>query len=287
MVMAGYEFMGECPFTDVYFNSIIRDLQGRKMSKSLGNSPDPLDVIANYGADALALHHRVAGAAGRGRALRGREDRPRPPLRQQDLERGALRADESRRRHRAVARRCRAALPGAALALPERWILSRLQAVDRRRARAPSRRTASTTRRSRSTSSSGTSTATGTSSSARSRSTATTRRRQAARARGAGARARAGAAPAAPVHAVRHRGDLAGAADRQADRQHHDRTVPDGRRRRAAMPTAEQAIDAADRRGARRAQHSLRARHSAERDGRRSTSPPTGAANRSRPSSRT
>jgi len=53
MVMAGYEFMGDCPFSDVYFNSIIRDLQGRKMSKSLGNSPDPLDVITQYGADAL------------------------------------------------------------------------------------------------------------------------------------------------------------------------------------------------------------------------------------------
>ncbi len=53
MVMAGYELKGECPFSDVYFNSIIRDLQGRKMSKSLGNSPDPLDVIEKYGADAL------------------------------------------------------------------------------------------------------------------------------------------------------------------------------------------------------------------------------------------
>lgn len=53
MVMAGYEFMGEKPFSRVCFNSVIRDLQGRKMSKSLGNSPDPLDVIAEYGADAL------------------------------------------------------------------------------------------------------------------------------------------------------------------------------------------------------------------------------------------
>jgi len=53
MVMAGLEFMGEIPFKDVYFTSIIRDAQGRKMSKSLGNSPDPLDVIAEYGADAL------------------------------------------------------------------------------------------------------------------------------------------------------------------------------------------------------------------------------------------
>ena len=53
MVMAGYEFMGECPFGDVYLNSIVRDDKGRKMSKSLGNSPDPMDVIDKYGADAL------------------------------------------------------------------------------------------------------------------------------------------------------------------------------------------------------------------------------------------
>lgn len=53
MIMAGLEFRGEVPFTDVYYTSIIRDIQGRKMSKSLGNSPDPLDVIDEYGADAL------------------------------------------------------------------------------------------------------------------------------------------------------------------------------------------------------------------------------------------
>jgi valyl-tRNA synthetase len=68
MIMAGLEVMGEIPradgsprtsmddivpFKDVYFTSIIRDMKGRKMSKSLGNSPDPLDVIAEYGADAL------------------------------------------------------------------------------------------------------------------------------------------------------------------------------------------------------------------------------------------
>ncbi len=53
MIMAGLEFMGDVPFRDVYFNSIIRDAKGKKMSKSLGNSPDPLDVIAEYGADAL------------------------------------------------------------------------------------------------------------------------------------------------------------------------------------------------------------------------------------------
>ena len=53
MIMAGHEFMGEMPFCNVYFTGIIRDKQGRKMSKSLGNSPDPLDLISKYGADAL------------------------------------------------------------------------------------------------------------------------------------------------------------------------------------------------------------------------------------------
>jgi len=53
MIMAGMYFRKKIPFSDVYFTSIIRDIKGRKMSKSLGNSPDPLDVIKEYGADAL------------------------------------------------------------------------------------------------------------------------------------------------------------------------------------------------------------------------------------------
>ncbi|UDQ99353.1 valine--tRNA ligase [Lentisphaerota bacterium WC36G] len=53
MIMAGCEFKGKIPFKNVYFTSIIRDEQGRKLSKSLGNSPDPLDVIEQYGADAV------------------------------------------------------------------------------------------------------------------------------------------------------------------------------------------------------------------------------------------
>lgn len=53
MIIAAHEFTNNIPFKDVYFTSIIRDEKGRKMSKSLGNSPDPLDVIAQYGADAL------------------------------------------------------------------------------------------------------------------------------------------------------------------------------------------------------------------------------------------
>jgi valyl-tRNA synthetase len=53
MIMAGFEFQGRRPFENVFFTGIIRDSQGRKMSKSLGNSPDPLDLIAKYGADGL------------------------------------------------------------------------------------------------------------------------------------------------------------------------------------------------------------------------------------------
>jgi len=53
MIMAGFEFTGRQPFSNVFFTGLIRDGQGRKMSKSLGNSPDPLDLIAKYGADGL------------------------------------------------------------------------------------------------------------------------------------------------------------------------------------------------------------------------------------------
>jgi valyl-tRNA synthetase len=53
MIMAGYRWQGELPFRNVFFTSIIRDKKGRKMSKQLGNSPDPLDLMAEYGADAL------------------------------------------------------------------------------------------------------------------------------------------------------------------------------------------------------------------------------------------
>jgi valyl-tRNA synthetase len=53
MVMASYEFLGEKPFGEVLFTGIVRDEEGRKMSKSLGNSPDPIDLIDKYGADAL------------------------------------------------------------------------------------------------------------------------------------------------------------------------------------------------------------------------------------------
>ncbi|MDD3001906.1 MAG: valine--tRNA ligase, partial [Candidatus Riflebacteria bacterium] len=73
MVMAGYHFVGECPFTDVYFTSIVRDMKGRKMSKSLGNSPDPLDIIEKYGAD--ALRYTVVSLAPVGQDIRFSENK--------------------------------------------------------------------------------------------------------------------------------------------------------------------------------------------------------------------
>ena len=62
--MAGYEYRGEKPFSDVYFTGIVRDKQGRKMSKSLGNSPDLLGLIDQYGADAVRFGIMIASPAG-------------------------------------------------------------------------------------------------------------------------------------------------------------------------------------------------------------------------------
>ncbi|MEI6408152.1 MAG: valine--tRNA ligase [Bacteroidota bacterium] len=64
MIMAGYEYMGEKPFQHVYFTGIVRDAKRRKMSKSLGNSPDPLDIIAEHGADAVRYGMLSCSAAG-------------------------------------------------------------------------------------------------------------------------------------------------------------------------------------------------------------------------------
>ena len=64
MIMAGYEYVGKQPFNNVYFTGIVRDSLGRKMSKSLGNSPDPLELIANYGADGVRMGLMLAAPAG-------------------------------------------------------------------------------------------------------------------------------------------------------------------------------------------------------------------------------
>ena len=64
MIMAGYEYMGEMPFRNVYFTGIVRDKLGRKMSKSLGNSPDPLELIDKYGADGVRMGMMLSAPAG-------------------------------------------------------------------------------------------------------------------------------------------------------------------------------------------------------------------------------
>ena len=64
MIMAGYEYKGDMPFRNVYFTGIVRDKLGRKMSKSLGNSPDPLDLIAQYGADGVRMGMMLCAPAG-------------------------------------------------------------------------------------------------------------------------------------------------------------------------------------------------------------------------------
>ncbi|MBO5079376.1 MAG: valine--tRNA ligase [Bacteroidaceae bacterium] len=64
MIMAGYEYLGDMPFKNVYFTGIVRDKIGRKMSKSLGNSPDPLDLIERFGADGVRMGMMLSAPAG-------------------------------------------------------------------------------------------------------------------------------------------------------------------------------------------------------------------------------
>ena len=64
MIMAGYEYTGKMPFKNVYFTGIVRDKLGRKMSKSLGNSPDPLDLIEKFGADGVRMGMMLSAPAG-------------------------------------------------------------------------------------------------------------------------------------------------------------------------------------------------------------------------------
>jgi valyl-tRNA synthetase len=125
MVMAGYEFMGERPFSQVCFNSVVRDVQGRKMSKSLGNSPDPLDVIADYGADALRF--TIVALAPPGEDVMYSVEKT-------DL--GRHFANKIWNAARFVMMNLGEAAPAAidaidadSFSLPERWILSRLQAA--------------------------------------------------------------------------------------------------------------------------------------------------------------
>ena len=109
MIMAGYHFEGRAPFHTVYLTGTVRDMQHRKMSKSLGNGIDPLDVVARYGADALRYTVIAGNGDGRGRDARSRQSRSvvrdRTQLRHEAVEHRALPAAQRRRWRRAVASR--------------------------------------------------------------------------------------------------------------------------------------------------------------------------------------
>jgi valyl-tRNA synthetase len=64
MIIAGYEYLGDLPFKNVYYTGIVRDKLGRKMSKSLGNSPDPIDLINQFGADGVRMGILISSPAG-------------------------------------------------------------------------------------------------------------------------------------------------------------------------------------------------------------------------------
>ncbi len=126
MVMAGHEFMGEVPFKDIYLNSIVRDGKGRKMSKSLGNSPDPIDVMDEYGADALRF--TVVSLAPTGQDVR--YDREKTELGRNFANKiwNATRFALINLEGADLATWEEGAAP-ADLDLPSRWVLSRLQSV--------------------------------------------------------------------------------------------------------------------------------------------------------------
>ena len=123
MIMAGYEFMGQKPFADVYLHGVVRDEQGRKMSKSLGNSPDPIDLIEEFGADALRFTLLLLTPRGND-ILFGKKK----------VEVGRDFANKLWNAGRFVLFNLRdgappAEPPRAGLALEDRWILSRLDRV--------------------------------------------------------------------------------------------------------------------------------------------------------------
>ncbi|MGI9190280.1 MAG: valine--tRNA ligase [Longimicrobiaceae bacterium] len=134
MIMAGIEFMGEAPFSDVYLHSTVRDIRGTKMSKSLGNVIDPLEVVDLYGAD--ALRYTLIAAAGVGTDV---------SLNPQNLEEafapGRNFANKLWNIGRFTLPHLEAGAPSLAevqdaLELPDRWILSRLATATEEASRA-------------------------------------------------------------------------------------------------------------------------------------------------------
>jgi len=123
MVMAGCEFMGREPFSEVYLHGVVRDEQGRRMSKSLGNSPDPIDVIGEFGADALRFTMLMLTPAGNDILFGNKK-----------VEVGRDFANKLWNAGRFILFNLRdgvppAGLPEGPLALEDRWILSRLNTV--------------------------------------------------------------------------------------------------------------------------------------------------------------
>jgi valyl-tRNA synthetase len=100
MMMMGLHFMGKEPFHTVYVHALVRDKNGAKMSKSKGNVIDPLELIDEYGADALRFTLAIMAAQGSDVKLDPGAHRRLPQLRHQAVERHALRRDERRRAQR-------------------------------------------------------------------------------------------------------------------------------------------------------------------------------------------
>ena len=155
MMMMGLHFMDEVPFRDVYIHALVRDEKGAKMSKSKGNVIDPLDLIDQYGADALRFTLAAMAAQGRDIKLSIAARRGLPQLRDQALERRALRRDERLRPRRRASIRARV---GETL---NRWIARRDAPRRSPRSRPAIEAYSFNERRARPIASSGTSSATG------------------------------------------------------------------------------------------------------------------------------
>ncbi len=124
MIMSSIEFMGEVPFSQVYFHGIVRDSKGRKFSKSLGNSPDPIDILSRFGADAVRFSIILTTPPGQDQIFS-----------EEKLDTGKRFANKLWNATRFVlphtAEVKRLTHDPAGLSLPERWILSRLTGVQR------------------------------------------------------------------------------------------------------------------------------------------------------------
>ena len=101
------EHMGKAPFDTVLIHGLVRDAQGRKMSKSLGNGIDPLEVIDQYGADALRFTLATGNSPGNDMRFSDEKVESSPQLRQQAVERRPVHPDEPRRLARTAAAACR------------------------------------------------------------------------------------------------------------------------------------------------------------------------------------